>query len=446
MPDAPEHIYRGDFWAITPEAYQRWAEIQKLPVDQQRDAYDVAFSHPFWPSYDAAQPYELRDGVALLPVRGMFTKRGWWPGDMGGGDMIRSALHQALADTDVKAVLLVIDSPGGTVDGTQALADFVYDARDVKPIRAFADGMMCSAAYWIGSAAEKIYCEFTSDVGSIGVLTTHVDQSRALENHGLRITYLHAGEFKVLGNSVEPLSDKAREYIQTGINEIYELFVDSVARNRGVDRNTALSMADGKVFLGREALEVGLVDGICNLDQCVQKIREEIEMGKELTVEGLRSEHPDLVASIEQECTARIEADQQEKQDEAIKEAATQAAEAAQERVLELHTAVFGADQGLRFATLTRSGIQPEQAAAIMACAPQEKSDTASAMLAALEQSHEPELAAPSGKKAKPSNTEAKWNSDESLRSEFGGNFEAYQAYQEAVESGRVRILNGKEG
>lgn len=215
----------------------------------------------------AQSRYRVENGVAVIPVMGVLSKRETRITRMLGGssmEQIGENIGAALGRTDVKAILLDVDSPGGTVDGTMILADQVYAVRGRKPIVAFSDGQMMSAAFWIGAAANRVYlsCE-TCQAGSIGIVTLHTDISEAEKKVGIKTTVMYAGKYKALGNQHEPLSKEAREKFQENIDHVYSLFVRDMAKYRGVSVKAILKdMADGRVFLGNQAVHAGLVDGL----------------------------------------------------------------------------------------------------------------------------------------------------------------------------------------
>ena len=164
------------------------------------------------------------------------------------------------------------------MNGTEALSDIIFDSRKEKPIVAYADGNMTSAAYWMGSAAEVVVAGPTSVLGSIGVLMIHTDYSEMDKRDGIKTTYLTAGKYKALGNSTEPLTLEAKEYFQNQLNYIYSIFVDSVARNRDVEAEKVLmDMAEGKLFIGQQAMDVGLVDRIGTIESAKGLIRTMID-------------------------------------------------------------------------------------------------------------------------------------------------------------------------
>ena len=136
--------------------------------------------------------YELHGSVAVVPVIGTLTKKTYLFACGATYDQVRKGIEAALADHSVKGILLKIDSPGGTVDGCKETADYIHSVRGEKPIRAYADGEICSAAYWLASQCDEIAAPETAQVGSIGVLTVHEDWSKADEEWGVKRTFLTA--------------------------------------------------------------------------------------------------------------------------------------------------------------------------------------------------------------------------------------------------------------
>lgn len=215
------------------------------------------------------EPYVIENGVALMPLEGIIAKRMNLFTKFSGGTSIQlfeRDFKKALADPAVQSIFLLVDSPGGSVDGVQELANLIFESRGKKPIIAHTDGMMASAAYWIGSGAEQIFISGdTTQVGSIGVVAAHVDISKAEEKMGVKTTEIVAGKYKRIASRYEPLTEEGKTTIQEAVDHIYSIFVSDIARNRKVSEEKALSMADGKVFMGRQAINAGLVDGVFTL-------------------------------------------------------------------------------------------------------------------------------------------------------------------------------------
>lgn len=243
--------------------------------------------------------YEILDGVAIIPIIGTISKRMNMLSEFSGGtssELIRKDLEAALRDRSVSAIMLDIESPGGSVDGTAALSDFIFQSRGQKPIIAFANGMMASAAYWIGSAADMIIATEDAMVGSIGVAMTHVENSEAAKKAGVVRTEIFAGKYKRIATGSQPLSEDGKAYLQGMVDHFYGMFIDSVARNRGVSVEAALKMADGKEFIGKQALEVGLVDLIGTRETALGKAKERGSNNVDIKI--LQEKHADLFAQV----------------------------------------------------------------------------------------------------------------------------------------------------
>jgi len=195
---------------------------------------------------------------------------------------IRRALVSAAQNQDIRQILLDVDSGGGAVAGVDDTAQLIKQINaKVKPVTTFADGMMASAAYWLGSTASKVYASKTSMIGSIGVLTTHIDRTQQLANEGIKATVLRAGKYKALANPLEPLSEAAREQIQAQLDAAYQIFVQHVADSRGVSYATAdQKMAQGREFFGAAALDAGLLDGISSFDAVMSQLTKSASVDK----------------------------------------------------------------------------------------------------------------------------------------------------------------------
>lgn len=259
-------------WAITQEMFD---EVQGIYARHCRgEKIDISGieARLGQPLKNTRNQLQVEDGVAIISLEGVLAKRANLFMQISGGTSYQIAgqqLTDALADPAVHSIVLAIDSPGGTVDGTQALADQVFAARGKKPIIAVADGIMASAAYWIGSAADKVYITGDTTVtGSIGVIMTHTDYSAADMANGVRKTEIKAGKYKQMGSSNAPLGMAEKDTLQAMVDANYKVFLSAVARNRDEDIGTVNSdMAEGRMFLGRAAIDAGLVDGVSTLDQ-----------------------------------------------------------------------------------------------------------------------------------------------------------------------------------
>lgn len=219
------------------------------------------------------------DGVATISVKGPLTNDGdtiWneWMG-MTGYPEIREALIAAATDASVQHVILDIDSGGGAVSGVDDTAKLIRLVNDnVKPVTAFTDGSMYSAAYWLGSSAGEVYASKAAGMGSIGVIATHMERSEMLKEAGIGVTVVRAGKYKALANGVEKLTEEGKAQIQAGVDAAYKIFVGHVAEMRGKSYEFADSvMAQGREFYGQAGADAGLVDGIKSFDQVMSDVK-----------------------------------------------------------------------------------------------------------------------------------------------------------------------------
>ncbi len=211
--------------------------------------------------------------IAIIPVHGTIMKRAYGLQAISGARTtldIKQDIEQALQNPAISGIVLDIDSPGGTVDGTKELADYIKKATTSKTIVGYANGMMCSAAMWLGSACSHIVGFPTSTIGSIGVIIQHQDWSKAEEDAGLKTTFVYAGKYKAMGNSSEPLSPESKEYIQSKIDGIYSMFVDDIATNRELSTSYVLNnLATAATWLAQEAMELKLIDSVGNMEDAI---------------------------------------------------------------------------------------------------------------------------------------------------------------------------------
>lgn len=272
-------------WAITPE---------KLQVIQQIYIKRVANGHPLTKEVieaaldghenDIHKVFQIVNGNAIIPIEGTIAKRMNLFHSVSGGastEMIKKDIDKALNDPTVNRIILNIDSPGGAVGGINELAMFIREIRNKKSIIAFSDGVMTSAAYWIGSAASEVVISGdTVTVGSIGVVASHVDVSENDKMKGIKVTEITAGKFKRIVSEHEKLSVEGRKSIQEQLDYIYSVFVGVVAENRNTGVDTVLKdMADGRLFIGRQGIEAGLVDRIASLEDLIGEVNNSQGMG-----------------------------------------------------------------------------------------------------------------------------------------------------------------------
>jgi capsid assembly protease len=215
----------------------------------------------------AAQPTQ---GIGIIPVMGVIVERASWISRMFGDtsvETISQKLDDMLANPSVGQIVFNISSPGGSVFGVPELADKIRAARDRKPIIAVANSQALSAAYWLGSQANKFYVTPSGQVGSVGVWNAHVDISEADKKAGVKTTLVAAGKYKTERHPFAPLTKEAQAEMQRSVDEYHDMFVKAVAAGRRRPIPTILeSFGQGRSVMARDAAAVGMVDGIATLD------------------------------------------------------------------------------------------------------------------------------------------------------------------------------------
>lgn len=469
-------------WAITREQFEYLTDFYSTHVRggklDLKEIKQESRAMGMFPGEGDEKPYEVTEGVAVIPVSGVLSRRqslfSWLFGGMS-TVQIGEAIQSALGDSQVRAIMLDVDSPGGTVAGTQELAAIVHAARERKPVSAYTGGMMASAAYWVGSAADQVLISGdTNMVGSIGVIATHVDVSKAYEEFGVKVTEITGGRWKDKPSSYRPLDADDRAVLQYEVDALYRAFVNDVAKHRGVDVDKVISdMAEGRVFIGRDAIDAGLVDGVATREDAIAGLAsmpartdgpfsaavvpaalddvaaavsadgdtpqpdEDHHMDySKLTLEDLKAHRPDLVEAISTD-------------------SASAAATAERERIQSVEQMAMPGHEDL-IAALKFDGkttgpeaavrvLQAEKAANTQALADLETDAPAPVATA------EPKAPQPKAKAqedaALPIEERAKatWDDSPEVRAEFGS-FDTYLAFRVAEDGGHVRYLrNGKK-
>ena len=216
--------------------------------------------------------------VAVIPIHGTLVRRtSGLEAESGLASYtgIAAQLDAALTSPEVAAILLDIDSPGGESGGVFDLADRIRVASQVKPVWAVANDMAFSAAYALASAATRVFVARTGGVGSIGVIAMHVDQSVKDAQDGVRYTAVFAGERKNDLNPHEPISNEAHAVLKAEVDRIYDLFVETVARHRGLDAD-AVRATEAGLFFGPDAVATGLADAVGSLDDALTQLTQSL--------------------------------------------------------------------------------------------------------------------------------------------------------------------------
>lgn len=213
-----------------------------------------------------SRSYRIDSGIAILPVVGTLvhklgTMRPY--SGMTGYDGIIGRLEQAIADPDVKGVMLDIDSPGGQVAGAFDCADVIARMRDKKPVWALSNDMACSAAMLLASACSRRLTTQTGRMGSVGVVMAHASMAGAMEQKGIDVTLIYSGSHKVDGNPYEALPENIREGFQAKIDATRDAFAQKVAGYTGLSVEAVLG-TEAAVYEGESAIGAGFADAVVN--------------------------------------------------------------------------------------------------------------------------------------------------------------------------------------
>ena len=220
----------------------------------------------------------LPPGVAVIPIHGTLVRRTVGLEAESGLTSyagLAAQLDAAIGNPEVSAILLDIDSPGGESGGVFDLADRIRAASQIKPVWAVANDMAFSAAYALASAASRVFVSRTGGVGSIGVIAMHVDQSEKDAQDGVHYTAVFAGDRKNDLNPHEPISSEAHAFLKAEVNRIYGLFVETVARHRGIEPS-AVRDTEAGLFFGQAAVAIGLADAIGTFDDALTQLLESV--------------------------------------------------------------------------------------------------------------------------------------------------------------------------
>lgn len=219
---------------------------------------------------------QLVGNVGILPIIGVLSQRVGMMDEASGGistERIGNSLDALVRDPAVKSILVHVDSPGGSVSGVPELGQKILAARDRKKVNGIANSIAASGGYWLLSQADEVNVTPGGMAGSVGVYYAHEDHSEKLKQEGVKVTFVTAGDHKVEGNFYEPLTDAARAELQRVTSHFYDMFLNAVAKGRGV--TTARVKADygqGRMAVATEAVQRGMADRVATIEQVLKRM------------------------------------------------------------------------------------------------------------------------------------------------------------------------------
>lgn len=228
---------------------------------------------------DDEEPYEVRDGVAVISVRGALSQRGgrFWMWSWDGYDTVQSAVTRALSDERVRAILLDLDSPGGVVAGCFDAARALRVAIEAsgKPCVAVASEMACSAAYALACVADEIAVPETGIVGSVGVMGTMTSLARMYAEAGIDQRVIASGAAKGDGHPALPISKEALQRAQDRIDATAQVFAAWVAERRSMTAEAVMGL-DARVLSGESAVAAGLADRVSSCADALAALQKRV--------------------------------------------------------------------------------------------------------------------------------------------------------------------------
>jgi capsid assembly protease len=283
-------------WAIRPEVLTSiltiaaeehapdWSAIEAVAAKRQK-------------RMDDAREVGMRDGVAIINIAGPIFRHANLMSEYSGASSVSSlaqSFNAAVESPEVKAILLNIDSPGGEVAGINEFAQQIYDARGKKRLVAYVDGDACSAAYWLASAADEIVTDQTGILGSIGVVSSVADPTKRTARDVQFVSSQSPNK------RPDPTTESGKGQIQTLVDSLADVFVQTVARNRGVSVETVLeSFGQGGVLVGAQAVEAGLADRLGSFESLIaelgatkrkpMKAAHAAQEGENMTIEDMKA-------------------------------------------------------------------------------------------------------------------------------------------------------------
>jgi signal peptide peptidase SppA len=260
-------------WAILPEKLAVIAQfIRMSAAGEKLSEEEIQASMSAGPRVSP----KSSGAVAVIPVYGTISRRMNMMSRMSGGtsiEQLTASFRQAMSDPSVKAIVLNVDSPGGSVDGVPELGAEILAARAQKKTIAVSDTMAASAAYWLASACDELVVTPSGSVGSIGVFAVHEDYSKALETEGVSVTLVSAGKYKTEGNPYQALSSEAKDALQSDVDKFYGMFVKAVAQGRRTIQETVKNgYGEGRMVMAQDAVKEGMADRVATLDQVLSDL------------------------------------------------------------------------------------------------------------------------------------------------------------------------------
>jgi protease-4 len=274
-------IEQSPVWAVDANSVPQLAKLPKLLAAEKQTfsaeelAKGLAFSAgPALEAERADLPISVYDNVAIIPLRGIMLKSYPWSSSYVCSSLhVKMAVRSARLDESIDHILIIADTPGGSVSGMHELGDEIKLATENKQVVVQVEGSLCSAGYHVAAGATNIIANHKMNViGSIGVRTVLVDTSKYYEDMGIRVMPIDTGEHKSTGQDGVPVTDSQKAEIQRTVDELYAEFINVIVEGRGLTEKEAKTLGDGRTWFATDALSSGLIDAIQGIELTIQNL------------------------------------------------------------------------------------------------------------------------------------------------------------------------------
>lgn len=289
-------------WGIEPGAAQRIVQ-QLNRIDMHAHQREFEARPPLPPHVVAGygdpdnadqKPYMVQDGIAYLYISGVTSKKPTSWGEGCSTALMRRQVRLAAADGGVLGIAIIVDSPGGEVRGNDDLAADIRSAAKKKTVGVYAEDRACSCGYWLATQGSFLYANPSCWLANIGCFVAINDTSKLNGSIGVETYLATTGWFKGAGTPGTTLTDQQKAAFTKIANDCNALFMADVAAGRNIPIDTVRKLATGEVYVGKDALALGLVDRICSLDDFVAEMKRRTKLPKaQATGEGLPPPEPD---------------------------------------------------------------------------------------------------------------------------------------------------------
>ncbi|AJF06941.1 signal peptide peptidase SppA [Geoalkalibacter subterraneus] len=241
-------------------------------------------------------PFPSGDRIGVVQVLGPIVS----------SDKLNRDLIRFREDPSIKAIVLRVDSPGGGVGPSQEIHDEVAKTVKEKPVVVSMASVAASGGYYIAAPASSIVANPGSITGSIGVIMEFTNIEDLLDKVGLKTNVIKSGPHKDIGSPVRPMDESDRVILQNLIQDVHNQFIDAVAEGRDMERTVAAQLADGRIYTGKQALDLGLIDRLGNLQVAVDLAAELSGVEGEPQLVYPEKEKPRLVEFLIQETMGQL--------------------------------------------------------------------------------------------------------------------------------------------